>query len=110
MTPTFDVASSGGVDVEAFLLDDADGERGDEDASDVPAGLPTVSLGMVGGEGLSCAPPPTPVAIFHHPHTHAHTHALTHTFSVPSLLMVRVDLMSMLQATVVKGEEDEDTD
>ena len=43
MTPTFDSNTGGGVDVEAFLLDDQDGDKADDD-SDVPAGLPSVTV------------------------------------------------------------------
>jgi hypothetical protein len=45
MTPTFDMPSGSAVDVEAFLLDDADGDKDDhDDAADVPAGLPSVTV------------------------------------------------------------------
>ena len=44
MTPTFD-ASAGSGDVEAFLLEDTEGDaaKGDDDA-DAPAGLPSVTV------------------------------------------------------------------
>ncbi len=41
MTPTFDSTTGSNVDVEAFLLDDTEGT---EDAADVPAGLPSVTV------------------------------------------------------------------